>query len=301
MRKVSSIFLVGLCVGAIGAVVVTVRHETVVDSPRPIASTGTVTSMSAIPAAPTSSVPPTTQSKSTPTPTPARKPHADPSALDELVPGGEVSAVVFDRTTGKTLLSAHADRTYTSASLVKLFIALEALDQDGPADLVRRMLSLSDDDLASRLWTTYGGPQIVSRWAKVMGLHDTRPPASPGRWGDTEITASDMVRVYRYLTEQAAASGRSTILDALRHATERGSDGFRQYFGIPDAAEGHSWAVKQGWSCCRPTRMLHTTGLVEDDRYIVVVLTENPRAVSDATGSQRVTAVVKDLLSSIGL
>jgi len=133
-----------------------------------------------------------------------------------------------------------------------------------------------------------------------MGLHATKPPADPGRWGDTEITASDMVRVYRYLTEQAAASGRTTILNALRDATEHGSDGFRQYFGIPDGAKGRSWAVKQGWSCCRPTRMLHTTGLVDDDRYIVVVLTEHPQAVSDATGSQRVTSVVKSLLSQLG-
>lgn len=294
MRKVSSVFLVGLCVGAIGAVMVTVRHETAVDSPRPLASTGTVTTMSA-PPTPTSPVARTTPSKSTPAP----KPRADPSALDDLVPGGEVSAVVFDRTTGKTLFAAHSDRTYTSASLVKLFIALEVLDRDGPSEVVVRMLSMSDDDLASRLWSTYGGPQIVSRWAKTMGLHDTRPPADPGRWGDTEITASDMVLVYRYLTEQAAASDRAMILDALRHATERGSDGFRQYFGIPDAVQGHSWAVKQGWSCCRPTRMLHTTGLV-NDRYIVVVLTEHPRSVSDAIGSVRVTKVVTSLLSLIG-
>jgi hypothetical protein len=297
MRKVSSVFLVGLCVGAIGAIMVTVRHETAVDSPRPLAGTGTVTTMSA-PPTPTSPAARTTPGTSTPAPSP--KPHVDPSALDDLVPGGQVSAVVFDRTTGKTLLAAHPDRTYTSASLVKLFIALEVLDRDGPSEVVLRMLSRSDDDLASRLWSSYGGPQIVSRWAKTIGLHDTRPPADPGRWGDTEITAPDMVLVYRYLTEQAAASGRTTILNALRDATERGSDGFRQYFGIPDAAKGHSWAVKQGWSCCRPTRMLHTTGLVDDDRYIVVVLTEHPRSVSDAVGSLRVTKVATSLLSLIG-
>lgn len=293
MRKVSSVFLVGLCVGAICAVVMTVRHEAAVETPRSIASTGTATRSSA-PVTPTSSAP--TSKSSTPTPSPPPKPKTGNPELGKLVPGGEVSAVVLDRTTGKTLVSMQPDRAYTSASLVKLFIALEVLDKGGPADDVRRMLSRSDDELASRLWGIYGGPRIVSRWANIMGLRETRPPADPGRWGDTEITAADMVRVYRYLTDQ----DQTTILNALRAATERGSDGFRQYFGIPDGASGHSWAIKQGWSCCRPTRMLHTTGLV-DDRYIVVVLTENPRAVSDATGSQRVTSVVKDLVAQLGL
>jgi hypothetical protein len=46
--------------------------------------------------------------------------------------------------------------------------------------------------------------------------------------------------------------------------------------------------------------MLHTTGLVDDDRYIVVVLTEHPRSVSDAVGSLRVTKVATSLLSLIG-
>lgn len=298
MRKVSGIFLVGLCVGAICAIVVTASHPAAVDSPRPIASTGTVTTTST-PATPTPSAARATPSASS-TPGPAPKPQAvDLAALERLVPGGEVSAVLFDRTTGKTVVSAHPDRTYTSASLVKLFIALEVLSRGGPADDVQRMLSRSDDDLASRFWSGYGGPRIVSRWATTMGLRATKPPADPGRWGDTEITASDMVRVYRYLTEQAAASSRTTILDALEDATERGSDGFRQYFGIPDGAGGHKWAVKQGWSCCRPTRMLHSTGLV-DDRYIVVVLTENPRAVSDAAGSKAATEVVKKLLTQVG-
>jgi hypothetical protein len=292
MRKLSGIFLVGLCVGAIGAVTVTISHGSVAP-PKAIAVTEVVTTMSESSAAPS------------PTPTPAPSPKLSPqpeskvdakvtaAELDRLVPGGNVSVVVFDRQAGSTTVSAHADRGYTSASLVKLLIALAVVEQGGPVAQVQRMLSRSDDDLASRFWSAYGGPAIVTGWAKKLGLTGTRAPADPGRWGDTRITAKDVVRIYQYVVAHAPGA----ILAALRAATERGSDGFRQYFGIPDAAGDRPWAVKQGWSCCGPTRMLHTSGLVgEDSRYIVAVLSEHPASVDYATASKRVTAVVSALL-----
>ncbi|MEU8630596.1 hypothetical protein AB0C38_00390 [Amycolatopsis sp. NPDC048633] len=217
----------------------------------------------------------------------------DAAELDRLVAGGDVSVVVFDRQAGATTVSVHADRGYTSASLVKLLIALSVLERGGPVSQVQRMLSRSDDDLASQFWSTYGGPSIVTGWAKKIGLTGTRAPADPGRWGDTRITAKDVVRIYQYVLAHAPGA----ILTALRAATEVGSDGFRQYFGIPDAAGDRPWAVKQGWSCCRPTRMLHTSGLLgEDGRYIVAVLSEHPASVDYATASKRVTAVVSALL-----
>jgi hypothetical protein len=294
MRKLSGIFLVGLCVGAIGAVAVTIGHGAA-QAPREIAVTEAVTTMSESPDTPRPS--------STPTPSPAPKPSAKPepkvdvkadaAELDRLVAGGGVSVVVFDRQTGKTTVSVHADRAYTSASLVKLLIALAVLERGGPTQQVQKMLSRSDDDLASQFWSAYGGPAIVTGWAKKIGLTGTRAPADPGRWGDTRITAKDVVRIYQYVVAHAPGA----ILAALRAATERGSDGFRQYFGIPDAVGDRPWAVKQGWSCCRPTRMLHTSGLVgEDGRYIVAVLSEHPASVDYATASKRVTAVVAALL-----
>jgi hypothetical protein len=292
MRKLSGIFLVGLCVGAIGAVTVTISHGAA-QAPRALAVTEAVTTMSESPVTPSPSSTPE------PTPSPSPKPESktvskvDAAELDRMVPGGNVSVVVFDRQAGATTVSAHADRAYTSASLVKLLIALAVLERGGPVPQVQRMLSRSDDDLASQFWTTYGGPSIVTRWAAKIGLTGTRPPADPGRWGDTRITAKDVVRIYQYVLAHAPGA----ILAALRAATERGSDGFRQYFGIPDAAGDRPWAVKQGWSCCLPTRMLHTSGVVgEDGRYIVAVLSEHPASVDYATASKRVTQVVSALL-----
>jgi hypothetical protein len=299
MRKLSGIFLVGLCLGAIGAVVVTASHGTSVPQPIAVAEAATTKSDSptATPAPSPEKVP-----EKVPEKTPEAAPKSDPAKeqtpavkaadLDRLVRGGNVSAVVFDRQRDATTVSVHADRGYTSASLVKLLIALQVLDRNGPAADVQRMLSRSDDDLASRFWVSYGGTSIVTRWAGKLGLTGTRPPADPGRWGDTRITAPDVVRIYQYLL----ADGPGAIMTALRAATERGSDGFRQYFGIPDAAAGRPWAVKQGWSCCRPARTLHTSGVLgEDSRYIVVVLTEHTGA-DYATASKRVTEIVSKLL-----
>lgn len=224
----------------------------------------------------------------------------DPKAIAALVPGGQVSVVVYDRTAKKNLISLQPDRSYTSASLVKILIALDAVQAGASTATVQRMLSMSDDNLASSLWATHGGTLIVTRWAAKIGLTGTRPPEDPGRWGDTRITAADIARIYRYVMDQAGPGTRSIIMRALSGATESGSDGVRQYFGIPDAAGSIPWSVKQGWSCCRGARILHTSGVVgKDDRYIVVVLTSQPASTTYVGGGKQVTAAVRALLPAM--
>ncbi len=224
-------------------------------------------------------------------------PVPDGAALAALVPG-KLSVLVHDRETGKDVVSHRPDAAYTSASLVKLLIALEALQRGEPADEVVEMLSRSDDEVASRLWTKLGGPSIVTRWAARTGMASTRPPADPLHWGSTLVTAADVARCYRYLLDEAPASTREVVLGALGHATERGADGFDQFFGLPAVVRADR-AVKQGWSCCDPGRNLHTSGLV-GARYVVVVLTAQPAATSWATATQRVTAVVRGLSGPLG-
>lgn len=218
------------------------------------------------------------------------------ATLDALVPDRRVAALVYDRRTRTFPVQDHPDAPFATQSLVKLLIALDALDRGTPAATVARMLSLSDDSVAGRLWTAGGNTRIVDRWAATIGLRDTHPPADPGRWGDTTTTAADMVRIYRYLFTTEAAGRGTVILDALRGATRRAADGVDQYFGIPDAAAGRPWAVKQGWACCRPGRDLHSTGVVgAGGRYVVVVLTQQPADLDQGTSARRVTSVVKAL------
>lgn len=172
----------------------------------------------------------------------------------DLPAGMTASYLVLDRVTGATT-AREEHKQYRSASVVKLFIALDYLESHGPdhvmpaADLalLQPMLRSSNDDAASTLWVRLGWEQIVVRAIARMGLTDTAPPASRGKWGYTAISAADVVKTYQYILTQAHPKYRDFIMNNLRLATKCGSDGFDQFFGIPSAMPG-PWAVKQGWS-----------------------------------------------------
>lgn len=70
---------------------------------------------------------------------------------------------MHDRPAGTDLVSYRPDAIYTSASVVKLLIAFQALDEGASEDVVKEMLSRSDDATASQLWVRFGGPSIVTR------------------------------------------------------------------------------------------------------------------------------------------
>lgn len=254
----------------------------------------------------TSSSPPPTTTTTVPPPPPPQtteEPVATPEAeqslpLEELAAGIDLGALVVDRQTGEPLASFSPDQQFDSASLVKVLIALDALSS-GAGDMasVVKMLATSDDDEASRLWATRGGGQVVATWAKRIGLSATEPPADDNRWGDTLTTASDMARVYRYLFEDPDGQ---LVVKALDGMTDYGADGFDQRFGLPVAAGDRPWAVKQGWSCCRGHRTLHTSGLLGvDQRYVVVVLTAQPASTSEKAAKARVTRITAELVRGL--
>jgi hypothetical protein len=211
-----------------------------------------------------------------------------------------VGVFVEDRSTGAELLTIEPDRQFRSASLVKLLIAIDALNRDdGPkqSERIAQMLALSDDDIASSLWVAGGGGALVTRTAAQLGLTDTEPPPSsrPGRWGDVSLTARDVVRIYDYVLTELPADQRNLMVDSMARAPRTAKDGFDQYFGIP-AALGGTWAIKQGWSDSVNDIVLHSTGLVgADRRYVVVLLTSHPLGVSFKTGALSVTAAAKAL------
>ncbi|MEA5365013.1 hypothetical protein VA596_36150 [Amycolatopsis sp., V23-08] len=293
--------LAGLCAGAVAAMLIAAAT---LRSPGPVAASasllGTAPPVTTSVATTATSAPPeTTPAKPSPTVDQGQGKLPSGAELAKLVPG-KVSVLVHDRKNGDDLVSYRPDATYTSASLVKLLIAFEALRQGVDSGVVAEMLSRSDDDVASRLWTRLGGPAIVSGWAARIGMRSTRPPADPGHWGGTTVTATDLVKLYEYLMDQAPEGTRQVVLHALDAATEHGADGFDQFFGIPGAVTAVDWAVKQGWSCCDPGRNLHTSGLVEGRRYVVVVLSAQSADTGWQTASDRVTAVVKALSGPLG-
>ncbi|MER5394436.1 hypothetical protein [Saccharopolyspora sp. NPDC002686] len=95
--------------------------------------------------------------------------------------------VVVDAETGETQAEQNEHYQFRSASLVKLLIAIDYLENlDGaeiPAEdraLLEPMLRSSNDDAASALWVRGGQLEIIDRTVKKIGLTDTTPPDQPG-------------------------------------------------------------------------------------------------------------------------
>ncbi|MGH3972709.1 MAG: hypothetical protein ACRDS9_05220 [Pseudonocardiaceae bacterium] len=229
-------------------------------------------------------------------------------AMRAVLPNAQVGFAVFDRHSGTELASHNAGQQFASMSLVKLLIALDVLASDNWAipdgatqQKLRRMLADSNDGIASAMWAANGGPAIVTRMAGLLELTGTQPPENPGRWGNTLITAQDVVTVYRYITDELPSPSRDVLLTALAAAPQFAADGFDQHFGIPDGMPNATWAVKQGWGTSGSKAVMTSTGLVGTDfRYVVVVLASAP-ARSYSTVPAVITAgagALADLVSS---
>ncbi|MUN38974.1 hypothetical protein GNZ18_20540 [Actinomadura sp. NEAU-AAG5] len=246
-------------------------------------------------------------------------PRARPPAVK--VPAGvRASYVVFDRKLGRVVLRRETRRTYRSASVVKILLALDYMREHrvsaADRDLLGSMLRSSDDKAATEFWRRGGQAEVIRRMVPRAGLTETAPPPrdKPGFWGYTALSAEDVLRTYRYLLEKAPKPHRDFVVAQLRKSTPCGTDGFDQTFGIPSALE-RPWAVKQGWSGfgtlpAAPCRggsvqsvavpdlglgrpVLHTTGIVGDK--IVVVLTLQPAGSSFRAASARVTALTRQV------
>ncbi len=165
------------------------------------------------------------------------------------------AVVVVDRQTGATVAEQNPHIQFRSASLVKLLVALDYFDKRSPdaeipeedRELLGSMLRSSDNRAASVLWVQQGWETIVERMVALLGLEDTEPPTDRRIWGNTAISAADVVRTYEYLLDEADPRARDFILGHLRNATRCAVDGRNQYFGIPRAVPEPT-AVKQGWS-----------------------------------------------------
>ncbi|MBB5897566.1 hypothetical protein ACFFS4_11235 [Kutzneria kofuensis] len=97
-------------------------------------------------------------------------------AAAEAEADGRFSLVVFDRTTGQVVTSDNATARYPAESVVKLLIAVDALQNGADENEISSMLVRSDDHIANQLWTRYGDVAIIRRSIQLMGLPNVPPP-----------------------------------------------------------------------------------------------------------------------------
>jgi hypothetical protein len=209
--------------------------------------------------------------------------------------GIEQSVFVLARSSGAVLAEADPDRPMASMSLVKLFIAVDLLDRAGGADhldsdtleTLWRMITVSDDHAASRLWIAGGDAAIVTRIVERFDLTGVQPPANPGMWGDTTVTARDVAQFLRHALADPLAG--PWLVKAMQSAADVGADGFDQNFGM-NAVSGTG--SKQGWGCClRGVRSLDSAGFSAS--RIVVVLAAASTGTDYQTMREALTATVR--------
>jgi hypothetical protein len=223
--------------------------------------------------------------------------------------GTTIGFAVLDRVTGEYQDNGpSAHQRIESASVVKLFIADDLLHRRdlgqislSAADIsdMTRMLRESYDAAANRFWSSFGSNGIVSAVIARYGLTETGLTSNTRYWGNTLITAHDMVLYYQRLLDGSgglSAGSRDFIVDQLRQSTPRGADGDWQYFGLHDGLPGEPViAQKQGWMCCvNGAAYRHSTGVLGPDaRFVVAALTKEPSGLGGAHLEQSLTGAVR--------
>jgi beta-lactamase class A len=179
---------------------------------------------------------------------------APPPAGVDAPNGGHLAVAVLDRKTGRQMVANGSERFHT-ASIVKVDILATLLWQDQRAgrsmtaaqkQTAVKMITVSDNDAADKLWSTIGGGPALATANVAFGLKHTTPGTTTAHpWGQTLTTATDQLRLLEVITETGGpltAASQNYILSLMAkvHSGQR--------WGIPAAAR-HSTAVyvKDGW------------------------------------------------------
>jgi beta-lactamase class A len=188
--------------------------------------------------------------------------------------GGQVSIAVVD-TEGR-LRGRNAGRRYVSASVVKAMLLVaelrrlrrERLPLDpGTADLLRAMITHSDNDAADSIYGRVGdaGLIAVARSARMRRF------TVAGYWANAQVTAADLARCFSRVRGLLPRRHRRMGLGLLSSVVSE------QRWGLPRAARG-SWRVyfKGGWRTTESGELVHQAAwLTDGDRDLAVaVLTD---------------------------
>ncbi|WP_342318820.1 hypothetical protein [Corynebacterium mayonis] len=125
-------------------------------------------------------------------------------------------------------------------SLAKLYLAYYVLynGTDEEKGLVKEMIALSDDAIATRLDNAY--PEAIGTIAEDFNLPETH---RNGSWGLSTTAAYDVAKFLASILWDPKAK---PLLDAMKNAPDIAQDGFPQKFGTAklDGATG----FKTGWA-----------------------------------------------------
>ena len=215
---------------------------------------------------------------------------------------GMAGFALVDTATGKVHGNGDGGVALRAASIVKVIIGmrlfaraqeqkrgLTAAEQSDLAAMIR----VSDNDAASRLWSSLGGPAVITWVRKVTGVRNTHPPGDPGSWGFTTTTARDMAVILNALAHARGvnAANRDALLREMRQVTPS------QRWGIAAAVHRANPAVKNGWypDTDAPVWRVLCTGVVDHagraNRWVLVVTTRYPANLGMAYGQETCSGI----------
>jgi beta-lactamase class A len=188
--------------------------------------------------------------------------------------GGQVSFAVVD-TEGR-IRTREGGRLYYSASVVKAMLLVAELRRlrEGrlpldPAteDLLEAMITYSDNDAADAIYGRVGDPGLlaVARSARMRRF------TVAGYWGNAQVTAADLARLFSRVRELLPRPYRRTGLRLLASVIPG------QRWGLARAARG-SWRVyfKGGWRATERGELVHQAAWLDsgDRELAIAILTD---------------------------
>jgi Beta-lactamase enzyme family len=209
--------------------------------------------------------------------------------------GGAVSIAVVD-TRGR--LRGEAERRlYSAASVVKSMLLAAEVRRlqraDLPLDsqtesLLRAMITFSSNEAADSIYSRVGDAGLFEI-ARAAGMNRF---TVAGHWGNAQITAADMARMFFKLDRLFAGPHREFALGLL------GSIVAEQSWGIPAGAP-ERWAVrfKGGWVITERGQLAHQAAELRDGRQKVSIAVLTDYQPSMSYVAETVLGVTQRLLA----
>jgi len=222
----------------------------------------------------------------TASPTPEPEPllfRSVPISTSLLKTKGFLSWALLDRRSGEVVGSSNMDKTSTTMSMIKAWLAADDLRlaaDDGRNPSSSRLHSLeimirdSDNNVAETLYQQNGRANIIKRMISICGLKDSKP-ATNGRFGYTQVSARDAVLMGGCIAEGKAAGSKWTpwLLDMMRKVRGTGAFGIR--YALPPVMR-QTVAIKNGWDQWSEDRTYRTNCLAIGDTWVLSVLQRYP-------------------------
>jgi hypothetical protein len=154
----------------------------------------------------------------------------------------------------------------------------------GERDLLRRMITVSDNEAASAIYAQVGGAGLRA----VAHAAGAKRFADVGNWADAQLTAADQARFFLRFDALVPAAHRRYARKLLSSIV-----GWQRW-GIPPAASAHGMKVffKGGWR----TGIVHQVALLERGgrRIALAVLTSGDPSM--AYGEQTIEGIARRVL-----